>query len=128
MRSLLHIRAASSRSVNVTNTTIQYFCPVDASGHIGLANEDWNTWQLVYNVPAPAHTRPVTCVLTTNGLLTCLPDLRARRYACCRFSCASGRRELAGTEAPFFDRDATTITYDKWFGQRLLERDGHPPG
>jgi beta-glucosidase len=26
---------------------------------------------------------------------------------------------------PFFDRDATGITYDKWFGQRLLDRDGH---
>jgi beta-glucosidase-like glycosyl hydrolase len=26
---------------------------------------------------------------------------------------------------PFFDRDATSITYDKWFGQRLLDRDGH---
>ena len=26
---------------------------------------------------------------------------------------------------PFFDRDATAITYDRWFGQRLLDRDGH---
>jgi beta-glucosidase len=26
---------------------------------------------------------------------------------------------------PSFDRDATAITYDKWFGQRLLDRDGH---
>lgn len=26
---------------------------------------------------------------------------------------------------PFFDRDATSITYDRWFGQRLLDRDGH---
>ncbi|MEV6849929.1 glycoside hydrolase family 3 C-terminal domain-containing protein [Actinoplanes sp. NPDC051411] len=25
---------------------------------------------------------------------------------------------------PFFDRDATSIVYDKWFGQRLLDRDG----
>ncbi|GIF22595.1 beta-glucosidase-like glycosyl hydrolase [Actinoplanes tereljensis] len=25
---------------------------------------------------------------------------------------------------PFFDRDATSITYDRWFGQRLLDRDG----
>lgn len=25
---------------------------------------------------------------------------------------------------PFFDRDATKITYDQWFGQRLLDRDG----
>jgi beta-glucosidase-like glycosyl hydrolase len=29
---------------------------------------------------------------------------------------------------PHFDRDATAITYDKWFGQRLLDRDGHPAG
>ena len=29
------------------------------------------------------------------------------------------------THLPFFDRDATAITYDKWFGQRLLDRDGH---
>ena len=26
---------------------------------------------------------------------------------------------------PFFDRTAKAITYDKWFGQRLLDRDGH---
>jgi hypothetical protein len=26
---------------------------------------------------------------------------------------------------PAFDRDATAVTYDKWFGQRLLDRDGH---
>ncbi|WP_344095315.1 glycoside hydrolase family 3 protein [Microbacterium deminutum] len=26
---------------------------------------------------------------------------------------------------PFFDRDATSIVYDRWFGQRLLDRDGH---
>jgi beta-glucosidase-like glycosyl hydrolase len=25
---------------------------------------------------------------------------------------------------PYFDRNATAITYDKWFGQRLLDRDG----
>lgn len=25
---------------------------------------------------------------------------------------------------PFFDRDAKAITYDRWFGQRLLDRDG----
>ncbi|MDQ0031495.1 beta-glucosidase family protein [Arthrobacter bambusae] len=28
---------------------------------------------------------------------------------------------------PYFDRDATSITYDRWFGQRLLDRDGHNP-
>ncbi|MDN4616355.1 glycoside hydrolase family 3 C-terminal domain-containing protein [Leifsonia sp. F6_8S_P_1B] len=27
---------------------------------------------------------------------------------------------------PFFDREATSIVYDRWFGQRLLDRDGHP--
>ncbi len=27
---------------------------------------------------------------------------------------------------PFFDRHATTITYDKWFGQRLLDKLGVP--
>lgn len=26
---------------------------------------------------------------------------------------------------PFFDREATHIRYDRWFGQRLLDRDGH---
>ncbi|TWX34126.1 family 3 glycosyl hydrolase [Frigoribacterium sp. ACAM 257] len=25
---------------------------------------------------------------------------------------------------PYFDRDATSIVYDRWFGQRLLDRDG----
>jgi beta-glucosidase len=28
---------------------------------------------------------------------------------------------------PFFDTTLSTITYDKWFGQRLLDRDGHTP-
>ncbi|MDH2445462.1 glycoside hydrolase family 3 C-terminal domain-containing protein [Amnibacterium sp. CER49] len=27
-------------------------------------------------------------------------------------------------DLPFFDPDATSITYDRWFGQRLLDRDG----
>ncbi|WP_394552022.1 glycoside hydrolase family 3 C-terminal domain-containing protein [Agromyces sp. MMS24-JH15] len=27
---------------------------------------------------------------------------------------------------PYFDRNATEITYDRWFGQRLLDRDGNP--
>lgn len=26
---------------------------------------------------------------------------------------------------PFFDREATSIRYDRWFGQRMLDRDGH---
>ncbi|WP_314507451.1 glycoside hydrolase family 3 C-terminal domain-containing protein [uncultured Microbacterium sp.] len=26
---------------------------------------------------------------------------------------------------PYFDRDATSIVYDRWYGQRLLDRDGH---
>lgn len=26
---------------------------------------------------------------------------------------------------PYFDREATSIVYDRWFGQRLLDRDGH---
>ncbi|MDR0849173.1 MAG: glycoside hydrolase family 3 C-terminal domain-containing protein [Propionibacteriaceae bacterium] len=28
-------------------------------------------------------------------------------------------------DLPFLDRDASAITYDKWFGQRLLDRNGH---
>jgi beta-glucosidase-like glycosyl hydrolase len=28
---------------------------------------------------------------------------------------------------PFFDKNATAITYDRWHGQRLLDRDGHAP-
>jgi beta-glucosidase len=27
---------------------------------------------------------------------------------------------------PFFDADATCITYDAWWGQRMLDRDAHP--
>ena len=27
---------------------------------------------------------------------------------------------------PFFDPDARRITYDAWWGQRKLDRDGHP--
>ena len=27
-------------------------------------------------------------------------------------------------DLPPFDKDATTVTYDRWFGQRLLDRDG----
>jgi beta-glucosidase len=42
---------------------------------------------------------------------------------------ASGRLpfSIPATEEhlPFFDRNATAITYDKWFGQRLLDRDDH---
>ncbi|MGI3224271.1 glycoside hydrolase family 3 C-terminal domain-containing protein [Streptomyces sp. GTA36] len=42
---------------------------------------------------------------------------------------ASGRLPysipLSEGHLPSFDRDATAITYDKWFGQRLLDRDGH---
>ncbi|MFI7630581.1 glycoside hydrolase family 3 protein [Microbispora rosea] len=34
---------------------------------------------------------------------------------------------VAEKHLPHFDRDATAITYDKWFGQRLLDRDGHTP-
>ena len=26
---------------------------------------------------------------------------------------------------PYFDREATSIHYDRWFGQRMLDRDGH---
>lgn len=28
---------------------------------------------------------------------------------------------------PYFEKDATRIEYDRWFGQRLLDRDGHAP-
>jgi len=28
---------------------------------------------------------------------------------------------------PYFDKNATAITYDRWHGQRLLDRDGHQP-
>ncbi|MDR2566338.1 MAG: glycoside hydrolase family 3 C-terminal domain-containing protein [Bifidobacteriaceae bacterium] len=42
---------------------------------------------------------------------------------------ASGRLpfSIPTSEAhlPFFDRDATSVTYDIWFGQRLLDRKGH---
>ena len=42
---------------------------------------------------------------------------------------ASGRLPFSVPESedhlPFFDRNAKTITYDKWFGQRLLDREGH---
>ena len=40
-----------------------------------------------------------------------------------RLSCSipSDERHL-----PFFDREATSITYDRWHGQRLLDRDGIP--
>ncbi|MFH8248949.1 beta-glucosidase [Microbacterium sp. B2969] len=32
---------------------------------------------------------------------------------------------MAEEHLPFFDRTATSIVYDRWFGQRLLDRDGH---
>jgi beta-glucosidase len=31
-----------------------------------------------------------------------------------------------GADLPPFDRDATTVTYDRWHGQRLLDRTGTP--
>jgi beta-glucosidase len=44
---------------------------------------------------------------------------------------AAGRLpySVATTEEhlPYFDRDATEITYDRWHGQRLLDRDEHAP-
>lgn len=43
---------------------------------------------------------------------------------------ASGRLPysipLTEEHLPYFDRDASAITYDRWFGQRLLDRDGNP--
>lgn len=38
-----------------------------------------------------------------------------------RLPCVFPRDEA---DLPAFDRDATTVTYDRWFGQRLLDRDG----
>jgi beta-glucosidase len=41
-----------------------------------------------------------------------------------------GRLPLAiptdAAHLPFFDPDARRITYDAWWGQRMLDRDGHP--
>lgn len=33
---------------------------------------------------------------------------------------------IAAEHLPFFDAEAKRITYDSWWGQRLLDRDGHP--
>lgn len=42
---------------------------------------------------------------------------------------ASGRLPFAiptdEAHLPFFDREATSIDYDRWYGQRLLDRDGN---
>ena len=38
-----------------------------------------------------------------------------------RLPCVIPRDEA---DLPPFDKDATTVTYDRWFGQRLLDRDG----
>ncbi|MDT5058572.1 MAG: beta-glucosidase [Mycobacterium sp.] len=44
---------------------------------------------------------------------------------------ASGRQPFSiptsAEHLPFFDTTLSTITYDKWFGQRLLDRDRHAP-
>jgi triacylglycerol esterase/lipase EstA (alpha/beta hydrolase family) len=56
------------RGGGVTNVLIQDVCPADTSGHIALANEDRNAWQLVLNALDPAHTRPVACVAATNPI------------------------------------------------------------
>jgi triacylglycerol esterase/lipase EstA (alpha/beta hydrolase family) len=55
-------------SPGVTNVLVQNVCPADTSGHIALANEDQNAWQLVLNALDPGHTRPVVCVAATNPI------------------------------------------------------------
>jgi beta-glucosidase len=40
-----------------------------------------------------------------------------------RLPCVVPRDEA---DLPPFDKDATTVTYDRWFGQRRLDRDGVP--
>jgi beta-glucosidase len=41
-----------------------------------------------------------------------------------RLPCVIPRDE---SDLPPFDKNATTATYDRWFGQRLLDRDGVAP-
>jgi triacylglycerol esterase/lipase EstA (alpha/beta hydrolase family) len=56
------------RTPGVTNELVQDVCPADTSGHIALATEDQNAWQLVLNALDPAHARGVICVAATNPI------------------------------------------------------------
>ncbi|WP_245556831.1 glycoside hydrolase family 3 protein [Gryllotalpicola ginsengisoli] len=49
--------------------------------------------------------------------------LLGRTDACGRLPYAVPTSEA---HLPFFDKHATAITYDRWHGQRMLDRDGHP--
>ena len=94
---------------------------------------------------AAANPRTVVAIITAGAVITeewreCVPAVLLSWY-----SGSEGGRALADVllghvdasgrlpfsvpvsedHLPFFDRNAATITYDKWFGQRLLDRDGY---
>ena len=52
---------------------------------------------------------------------------RAVRGARVRAAGCRARSPRAAEDLPFFDRDATAITYDLWHGYRKLDRDGAEP-
>ena len=94
---------------------------------------------------AAANPRTVVAVITAGAVVTeewrqAVPALLLSWYSGAEGGHALadvllGRVDAAGRlpfsvptsegHLPFFDRDATAITYDRWFGQRLLDRDGH---
>jgi beta-glucosidase len=95
---------------------------------------------------AQANPRTVVAIVTAGAVITeewraAVPAVLFSWYAGCEGGHALadvllGRADAAGrlpfsvpsdeAHLPFFDRDATEITYDKWFGQRLLDRLGVP--
>ncbi|OPG14361.1 glycoside hydrolase family 3 C-terminal domain-containing protein [Microbispora sp. GKU 823] len=96
---------------------------------------------------AAANPRTVVVIVTAGAVITeewrdAVPAVLVSWYSGCEGGRALADVLLGDADAagrlpysipaaeehlPYFDRDATAITYDKWFGQRLLDRDGHAP-
>lgn len=94
---------------------------------------------------AAANPRTVVAIVTAGAVITeewrdAVPAVLLAWYSGCEGGRALadvllGEVDAAGRlpysiptseeHLPYFDRDATAITYDRWFGQRLLDRDGH---
>ncbi len=95
---------------------------------------------------AAANPRTIVAIVTAGAVITeewsdAVPAVLVAWYSGCEGGRAladvllgdadpSGRLPysipVSEDHLPYFDRDASAITYDTWFGQRLLDRDGHP--